>query len=100
MRRYLSEEQYKLYKLIWQKFVSSQMVPAVFDQTTVEIAARADRTYNFRVSGSILKFDGYLAVWDNASEDTILPDLKDGQALAMQSVDPEQKFTEPPPRPD
>ncbi|MBB5057492.1 DNA topoisomerase-1 [Granulicella aggregans] len=94
----LSDEQYRLYKMIWQKFVSSQMVPAVFDQTTVEIAAKADRTYNFRVSGSILKFEGYLAVWDNASEDTILPEMKDGQALAMQSVDPEQKFTEPPPR--
>ena len=94
----LSDEQYRLYKMIWQKFVSSQMVPAVFDQTTVEIAAKADKTYDFRVSGSILKFDGYLAVWDNASEDTILPDMTAGQALAMQSLDPEQKFTEPPPR--
>ena len=98
IKAHLSDEQYKLYKMIWQKFVSSQMVPAIFDQTTVEIAAKADRTYDFRVSGSILKFDGYLAVWDNASEDTILPEMKDGQALAMQSVDPEQKFTEPPPR--
>ena len=50
--------------MIWQKFVSSQVVPAVFDQTTVELAAKADKTYDFRVSGSILKFDGYLAVWD------------------------------------
>jgi DNA topoisomerase-1 len=98
IKAHLSEEQYRLYKMIWQKFVSSQMVPAVFDQTTVEIAAKADRTYDFRVSGSILKFDGYLAVWENASEDTILPEMKQGQPLAMQSVDPEQKFTEPPPR--
>jgi len=98
IKAHLSDEQYKLYKMIWQKFVSSQMVPAVFDQTTVEIAAKSDRTYNFRVSGSILKFDGYLAVWDNASEDTILPEMKDGQSLDMLSVDPEQKFTEPPPR--
>ncbi len=52
IKAYLSDEQYRLYKMIWQKFVSSQMVPAVFDQTTVEIAAKADRTYNFRVSGS------------------------------------------------
>jgi DNA topoisomerase-1 len=94
----LSDEQYRLYKMIWQKFVSSQMVPAIFDQTTVEIAAKADKTYDFRVSGSILKFDGFLAVWENAAEDTILPEMKQGQALAMQSVDPEQKFTEPPPR--
>ncbi|WP_263375089.1 type I DNA topoisomerase [Granulicella aggregans] len=98
IKAHLSEEQYRLYKMIWQKFVSSQMVPAVFDQTTVEIAAKSDRTYNFRVSGSILKFDGYLAVWDNASEDTILPEMKDGQSLDMLSVDSEQKFTEPPPR--
>ncbi|CAN5510427.1 hypothetical protein BH10ACI4_BH10ACI4_26230 [soil metagenome] len=98
IKAYLSDEQYRLYKMIWQKFVSSQMVPAVFDQTTVEIAAKADRTYDFRVSGSILKFDGFLAVWENASEDTILPDVKDGQKLDKLSVDPEQKFTEPPPR--
>jgi DNA topoisomerase-1 len=94
----LSDEQYRLYKMIWQKFVSSQMTPAVFDQTTIEIAAKADRTYDFRISGSILKFDGFLAVWDNAAEDTILPDMTAGQALQIQSVDPEQKFTEPPPR--
>jgi DNA topoisomerase-1 len=94
----LSDEQYRLYKMIWQKFVSSQMTPAVFDQTTIEIAAKADRTYDFRLSGSILKFDGFLAVWDNAAEDTILPDMTVGQALQIQSVDPEQKFTEPPPR--
>ncbi len=94
----LSDEQYRLYKLIWEKFVSSQMVPAVFDQTTVEIAAKADRTYDFRVSGSILKFDGYLAVWQNASEDTILPDVAAGENLEMEGLDPEQKFTDPPPR--
>ena len=64
IKQYLSDEQYRLYKLIWQKFVSSQMAPAVFDQTTIEIAAKADRTYDFRISGSILKFKGFLAVWE------------------------------------
>ena len=98
IKGYLSDEQYRLYRMIWQKFVSSQMVPAVFDQTTIEIAAKADRTYDFRVSGSILKFDGFLAVWENASEDAILPDVKEGERLDKLSVDPEQKFTEPPPR--
>ncbi len=98
LRQYLSEEQYKLYKLIWQKFVSSQMTPAVFDQTTISVAAKADATYDFRISGSILVFDGYLAVWENASEDVILPDVKAGEKLDMLSVDPEQRFTEPPPR--
>ncbi|WP_213806243.1 type I DNA topoisomerase [Granulicella sp. dw_53] len=60
IRASLSEEQYKLYKLIWQKFVSSQMTPAVFDQTTVDIAAKAKQTYDFRVSGSVLRFEGFL----------------------------------------
>ena len=98
IKQYLSDEQYKLYKLIWQKFVSSQMAPAVFDQTTIEIAARADRTYDFRISGSILKFKGFLAVWETASEDTILPDVKAGDPLSALAVNSEQKFTEPPPR--
>jgi DNA topoisomerase I len=60
IRRYLSDEQFRLYKLIWQRFVSSQMTPAVFDQTTVEIVAQAKLSYDFRVSGSVLKFDGHL----------------------------------------
>ncbi len=98
IRAYLSDEQYRLYKLIWQKFVSSQMVPAVFDQTTIEIAAKADRTYDFRISGSILVFDGYLKVWDNVSEDVILPEVKQGDVLRKSTITPEQRFTEPPPR--
>ena len=98
IKQYLSDEQYKLYKLIWQKFVSSQMAPAVFDQTTIEIAAKSDRTYDFRISGSILKFKGFLAVWETASEDTLLPDLKAGDSLSALAVNSEQKFTEPPPR--
>jgi len=99
IRGSLSEEQYKLYKLIWQKFVSSQMTPAVFDQTTVDVAARAaERTYDFRVNGSVLKFDGYLKVWEGGSEDTILPELTAAQTLEKISVASEQKFTQPPPR--
>ena len=98
IKKWLSDEQYRLYRMIWQRFVSSQMMPAVFDQTTVEIAAKADRTYNFRVSGSVMKFDGFLAVWDGEAEDTLLPEMSDGQALAMRSIDPQQKSTEPPPR--
>jgi DNA topoisomerase-1 len=112
IRRFLSDEQYKLYRLIWQRFVASQMTPAVFDQTTVEIAARADRTYNVRVTGSVLKFDGFLKVYEAAApaptaagkdadeddEDKRLPEMKDGQALSLEKLLPEQKFTDPPPR--
>ncbi len=107
IRRYLSEEQYKLYKLIWQRFVASQMVPAVFDQTTVEISAKADRSYDYRVTGSVPKFDGFLAVYEEAKDTrdeddeslaNRLPELAEGQALKLNGLKPEQKFTEPPPR--
>ncbi len=107
IRQYLSDEQYKLYRLIWQRLVASQMTPAVFDQTTVEIAAKADHTYDFRVSGSVLKFDGFLKVYETnnaSSEDEEdddakrLPAMRDGQALGKNAVLPEQKFTDPPPR--
>jgi DNA topoisomerase I len=60
IRKYLSDEQFRLYKLIWQRFVSSQMTPAVFDQTTVDIVAQAKLSYDFRVTGSVLKFEGHL----------------------------------------
>ena len=107
IRKYLSDEQYKLYRLIWQRLVASQMTPAVFDQTSVEISAKADRTYDFRVSGSVLKFDGFLKIYETASassdddeEDDAkrLPAMQDGQALVKDAVLPEQKFTDPPPR--
>jgi DNA topoisomerase-1 len=107
VKSYLSDEQYKLYQLIWRRFVASQMVPAVFDQTTVDIEARADRRYDFRVTGSVLKFDGFLKVYEEAKdakdeEDEALknklPDLSDDDPLNLKSVVPEQHFTEPPPR--
>jgi len=118
IKKYLSDEQYRLYRLIWQRFVASQMVPAVFDQTTVDIAAKADRTYDFRVSGSIMKFDGFLKVYEQApiaekkddtaeagaesddadSADKRLPDLNQGQGLGLNKLDPQQKSTQPPPR--
>jgi DNA topoisomerase-1 len=128
IRKYLSDEQYRLYKLIWQRFVASQMTPAVFDQTTVEIEAKAKLTYDFRVSGSVLKFDGHLkfeeedkrarlaakekaalkeklaqpdAQGEAENEDDAerrLPELVSGEALKLEKLDPQQKFTQPPPR--
>ncbi|HZZ39736.1 MAG TPA: type I DNA topoisomerase [Acidobacteriaceae bacterium] len=107
IRRYLSDEQHRLYKLIWQRFVASQMLPAVFDQTTVTIDARADRSYEFRSTGSVLKFDGFLKVYheatDTVDEDEeelkhVLPSLNDGDALKLNRTMPEQHATEPPPR--
>jgi DNA topoisomerase-1 len=105
VKAYLSEDMFRLYQLIWQRFVASQMVPAVFDQTTVDITAG---DYAFRASGSVQKFDGYLAVYEvSASDDeegeadavkSLLPPVTEGEALSLENVRPEQHFTEPPPR--
>ena len=86
LRKYLSDAELRLYRLIWQRFVASQMMPAVFDVTTVEIDAKGDRTYNFRLSGSVLKFDGFLKVYEDAEdgdEEQKLPALAEGQDLNL-----------------
>ncbi|HEX7960213.1 MAG TPA: type I DNA topoisomerase [Terriglobales bacterium] len=107
VKQYLHEDEYKVYNLIWQRFVASQMVPAVFDQTSVDIEAKADRAYNFRVTGSVLKFAGFLKVYDESKdvkdeEDEALkhklPALEEGDRLTLKGIKPEQHFTEPPPR--
>ena len=107
IKQYLHEDEYKVYNLIWQRFVASQMVPAVFDQTSVDIEAKSDRAYNFRVTGSVLKFAGFLKVYDESKdakdeEDEALkhklPPLEEGDRLTLKGIKPEQHFTEPPPR--
>jgi DNA topoisomerase I len=108
IKQYLQEDEFKVYKLIWQRFVASQMNPAVFDQTTVDIdAASGDVKYWFRVTGSVLKFDGFLKVYEESKEGKDeedealkhkLPALEAGQALTLRELKPEQHFTEPPPR--
>jgi len=107
--RYLSDEQLKLYRLIWQRFVASQMVPAVYDVTTANIAAKSaknGKTYDFRVSGSVLRFDGFLKVYEVAEEKkdeddesaNKLPILDGVKALELEKLENEQHFTQPPPR--
>jgi DNA topoisomerase-1 len=90
LRNALSDAELRLYRLIWQRFVASQMTPALYDVTTVEIDAKADKTYNFRLSGSILKFDGFLKVYEEAdeegNEEQKLPALENGQALKPASA--------------
>jgi DNA topoisomerase I len=108
IKQYLKEDEFKVYKLIWQRFVASQIMPAVFDQTTVDIDAKAGaETFWFRVTGSILKFDGFLKVYEESKEGKDeedeelkhkLPPLEAGQKLTLKSLNPEQHFTEPPPR--
>jgi DNA topoisomerase-1 len=108
VQKYLKDDELKVYKLVWQRFVASQMTPAVFDQTTVDIDAKSGKdTYNFRVTGSVLKFDGFLKVYEESKdakddEDEALkkklPALTEGQKLSLKELKPEQHFTEPPPR--
>jgi DNA topoisomerase-1 len=106
--RYLSDEQLKLYTLIWRRFVASQMVPAVYDVTTASIAARSaknGKTYDFRVSGSVLRFDGFLKVYevleekkDDDESSNKLPILDGVKTLELEKLEEEQHFTQPPPR--
>lgn len=108
VKQYLQEDEFKVYKLIWQRFVASQMNPAVFDQTTVDIDAKSGSdAFWFRVTGSVMKFDGFLKVYEESKEGKDeedeelkhkLPPLEAGQKLTMKSLLPEQHFTEPPPR--
>jgi DNA topoisomerase-1 len=106
--RYLTEEQLKLYRLIWQRFLASQMAPAVFDVTTAKIAAvsaKTKKTYDFRLSGSVLRFDGFLKVYEIAEKDdeddeagSKLPNLDNEKKLELNRLDSDQHFTTPPPR--
>jgi len=108
IKQYLKEDEFKLYKLIWQRFVASQMNPAVFDQTSVDIDAKSNGdAFLFRVTGSVLKFDGFLKVYEESKEGRDeedealkhkLPPLEAGQKLTLRGLKPEQHFTEPPPR--
>ena len=117
MASILKRDELRLYTLIWERFVASQMAAAVYDQTSVDIKAkplRGDHAYTFRASGSVLKFAGYTAVYEEGRDDeaatadakpaakktgrVMLPVLEAGEDLERLSIDPVQHFTEPPPR--
>ncbi|MBC7909309.1 MAG: type I DNA topoisomerase [Pyrinomonadaceae bacterium] len=102
--RFLNKEELKLYRLIWQRFVASQMMPAIFDQTTIDITAGR---YTFRATGSVQKFDGFLKVYQEGRDEKTeedeeaerkLPLVSKGEQLDLKTITPEQHFTEPPPR--
>ncbi len=105
IKGFLTPDEYKLYWLIWTRFVASQINPAVYDQTTVEIESKG---YLFRANGRIQKFDGFLKVYEETSdedskpspedENVKLPPLNQGESLRLLGLDPVQHFTEPPPR--
>src|SRR6202165_5453074 len=101
---YLNNDELRLYRLIWQRTVASQMTPAVLDQTTIDIGAGR---FIFRATGSVQKFDGFLKIYqegrdekteeDEEAERT-LPPVEKGETLALNQITPEQHFTDPPPR--
>jgi DNA topoisomerase-1 len=121
VRPFLTPEQYSVYRLIWNRFVASQMPPATFDETTVDIKAG---DYLFRVKGSVPKFPGWMAAYervpdevtsltggdrgggtpgskddeDDSASSGVLPPLAEGDRLELKALRPEQKFTQPPPR--
>jgi DNA topoisomerase-1 len=126
VRRHLKEEQFKLYKLVWERFIASQMTPALYDQTSVDVEALCPNqaVYGLRASGRILKFGGWLEAYGKKGEaakppqlagegeqeskdllaedgEATLPDLSEGETLKLVTppgVVTEQKFTQPPPR--
>jgi len=98
VKQHLTHDQFKLYDLIYRRFVASQMTPAVFAVTNVEIEA-AQRKGLFKAQGKILKFDGYRKVLaPGKSEDAILPPLRENDPLSLMEIVPTQHFTQPPPR--
>ena len=125
VKKFLSKDELKVYTLIWNRFVASQMPPAVYDETVVDIAATPPGkapVYGLRAKGSTLRFKGFLAVYEEAQEEKVeqkpvaetaappgedqapddaatqLPPLAEGDVLALQKLDTDQHFTQPPPR--
>lgn len=109
LKEYLNRDQFRLYQLIWQCFVASQMEAAVFDTLSVEITGRGKaHEYLFRASGSTVRFLGFLIVYEEARDEDqtteeeenakIPPDLVEGQVQILVRLIPEQHFTQPPPR--
>jgi DNA topoisomerase-1 len=95
VKHYLTGDQFKLYELVWRRFVAAFMAPAVFDTLRVDIAAAS---FLFRTNGTTLKFPGFYAVWPREQDGTTLPALREGDALDLHKISPEQHFTQPPPR--
>ncbi len=105
LKKYLDKDQFRLYELIWTRFLASQMQDALYDATSVDIevkGATSDTTYLFRATGSVLRFPGFLAVYvdteGDKDESRLLPPLEEGQVLSCLELRPRQHFTQPPPR--
>ena len=108
LESFLAEDELKLYRLIWMRFIASQMNPALLDQTTIDINAtgKSKASHIFRATGSVLKFEGFLKVYEEGKDakdeedDDLkhkLPAVTEGETLRFKEILPEQHFTEPPP---
>ena len=101
LKEFLSRDQLRLYKLIWERFVSSQMAPAILDTMSVDLS---NNDVIFRANGSKVKFPGFMKVYVEGTDDgveekdNILPDLQQGDIVYSKDIDPKQHFTQPPPR--
>ena len=103
IKQFLSPDQFRLYQLIWNRFLASQMNPALLDQTIVDIAAA---NCLFRAQGVVMRFPGFTVLYTEGKEDNgeenglgkLLPEGREGEVLKLISLTPEQKFTQPPPR--
>jgi len=101
VKEYLSRDQFRLYKLIWERFVASQMAPAILDTVSIDLA---QNDVMFRATGSTVKFPGFMKVYVEGSDDqqeekeNLLPVLEKGDNVFSKDVDPKQHFTQPPPR--
>nr|WP_282186230.1 type I DNA topoisomerase [Streptococcus anginosus] len=93
--KYLDKDQLKLYTLIWNRFVASQMTAAVFDTMSVKLEQNG---VQFAANGSQVKFDGYLAIYNDSDKNKMLPDMKKGDLVKRINTNPEQHFTQPPAR--
>ncbi|MDQ0214313.1 DNA topoisomerase-1 [Oikeobacillus pervagus] len=101
MKEFLSKDQLRLYKLIWERFIASQMAPAIMDTMSVDLL---NNEIVFRASGSTIKFPGFMKVYVEGSDDgkeekeNMLPDLQKGDKVSSEKINPKQHFTQPPPR--
>jgi DNA topoisomerase I len=101
MKEYLSRDQFRLYKLVWERFIASQMAPAVMDTMSVDLS---NGNVLFRANGSKIKFPGFMKVYVEGTDDNVdekdrqLPDLKEGDVVLNKDIDTKQHFTQPPPR--
>ncbi len=97
LKEVLDRNQFRLYQLIWQRAIASQMSPAKLDNTAIDIVSD-DKKYTLRATGQVIKFDGFLKIYPSSTKDEVLPEVTEGEKLDCKKIDAEQKFTQPPAR--